>query len=97
MLQSRTTHMRYRDVESLLPTDMHLNLHRTTEGTPTYLPQITLRGIQKTPPRLVIYSSSVEVMASNWRIPTISDAIGIQVSGGTLPVAIMRVHKSRTK
>jgi hypothetical protein len=34
VLQSRTTHIRYRDVESLLPTDMHLNLHRTTEDFP---------------------------------------------------------------
>lgn len=34
VLQSRVTKMRYRDVESLLPTDMHLNLHRTTENFP---------------------------------------------------------------
>ena len=31
VLQSRVTHIRYRDLESLMPTDMHLNLHRTTE------------------------------------------------------------------
>jgi hypothetical protein len=34
VLQSRVTRIRYRDVESLLPTDMHLNLHRTTEDFP---------------------------------------------------------------
>jgi hypothetical protein len=34
VLQSRTTHMRFRDVEDLYPTHMHLNLHRTTEDFP---------------------------------------------------------------
>ena len=31
VLQSRVTNMRYRDIEDLYPTHMHLNLHRTTE------------------------------------------------------------------
>jgi len=34
VLQSRVTHMRYRDIEGLLPTDVHLNLYRTTENFP---------------------------------------------------------------
>jgi hypothetical protein len=34
VLQSRVTHMRYRDIESLVPTDMQLSLHRTTENFP---------------------------------------------------------------
>jgi hypothetical protein len=31
VLVSRTTHMRFRDIAELVPTSMHLNLHRTTE------------------------------------------------------------------
>jgi len=34
ILQSRVTNMRYRNIESLFPTDMHLNIHRTTENFP---------------------------------------------------------------
>jgi hypothetical protein len=34
VLQSRTTNMRFRDIEDLYPTHMHLNLHRTTEDFP---------------------------------------------------------------
>jgi len=34
VLQSRVTNMRYRDIESLLPTDMHLNLYRVTDNFP---------------------------------------------------------------
>ena len=34
VLQSRVTHMRYRDVEELLPTDMHLNVYRVTTNFP---------------------------------------------------------------
>lgn len=34
MLQSRVTNLRFRDVADLLPTDMQLNLHRTTENFP---------------------------------------------------------------
>jgi len=34
ILQSRVVAMRYRDVDGLLPTHMHLNLHRTTEAFP---------------------------------------------------------------
>ncbi|WP_163340421.1 hypothetical protein [Desulfopila sp. IMCC35008] len=34
VLQSRVTNMRYRDIEGLYPTDMHLNLHRTTDNYP---------------------------------------------------------------
>lgn len=34
VLRSRTTHMRFRDLEEQLPTSMHLNLHRTTEDFP---------------------------------------------------------------
>ncbi|THB76290.1 MAG: hypothetical protein D3926_18395 [Desulfobacteraceae bacterium] len=34
ILQSRVTHIRYRDIKNLLPTDMHLNLHRVTDQFP---------------------------------------------------------------
>ncbi|MFO7678870.1 MAG: hypothetical protein R6X34_02365 [Chloroflexota bacterium] len=34
VLQSRVTNMRFRDVETLLPTEAHLNLHRVTENFP---------------------------------------------------------------
>lgn len=34
VLQSRVTHIRYRDLGSLMPNEMHLNLHRTTEEFP---------------------------------------------------------------
>jgi hypothetical protein len=34
VLQSRTTHMRFRDIPERLPTSMHLNLYRTTEDFP---------------------------------------------------------------
>ncbi len=34
VLISRVTHMRYRDIPGLLPTSVHLNLHRTTEDFP---------------------------------------------------------------
>ncbi len=34
ILQSRVTNIRYRDIESLKPTTMHINLHRTTENFP---------------------------------------------------------------
>ncbi len=34
VLESRVTNMRFRDIEDLYPTHMHLNLHRTTEGFP---------------------------------------------------------------
>ncbi len=34
VLQSRVTAIRYRDIASLLPTDMHLNLHRVTDDFP---------------------------------------------------------------
>jgi len=34
VLQSRVTNIRYRDVEELMPTNMQLNLHRTTEQFP---------------------------------------------------------------
>lgn len=34
VLQSRVTGMRYRDIAGLLPTEMHLNLHRVTDNFP---------------------------------------------------------------
>ncbi len=34
ILQSRATHMRFRDIEDLKPLTVHLNLHRTTEDFP---------------------------------------------------------------
>jgi hypothetical protein len=34
VLISRVTHMRYRDIPELVPTSVHLNLHRTTENFP---------------------------------------------------------------
>lgn len=34
VLQSRVTHIRYRDIEELMPNQTHLNLHRTTENVP---------------------------------------------------------------
>lgn len=34
ILQSRVTGMRYRDIASLLPTEMHLNMHRVTDDFP---------------------------------------------------------------
>lgn len=34
VLQSRATHMRYRDIDDLKPMTVHLNLHRTTENFP---------------------------------------------------------------
>jgi len=34
VLESRVTNMRFRDVEDLYPTSIHLNLHRTTDDFP---------------------------------------------------------------
>lgn len=41
VLESRTTNMRFRDLEGQKPNAMHLNLHRTTEN----FPQTMLRWV----------------------------------------------------
>jgi hypothetical protein len=56
VLQSRVKGMAYRDVEWLLPTSMHLNLHRTTEDFPQTMIRWTDNIVLATryigPPRL---------------------------------------------